>query len=323
MAFESLTERDTRTDAFTQATAAASHAPSIHNTQPWRWRQVNGVLELRLEEQRTLPVTDPDLRLAILSCGAALQHARTALAALGWAATVSRLPDPNTPGVLARISLDGPTAVDPQAVRDLAAIPTRRTDRRPGTGVEVPDEVLQAMAQAADLDGGRIHILRPEQRLTLAAATDHAQSAEAADPEWHREMAHWTDGMRPEGAGIPDRLIPETAAQTTVHGRDFGHQGNLPVGTEHDPSAVFALLYGDGDEPIDWLRAGEAMAAAWLVAAERGVAVMPISAPVEIVSTRQILRRLISDLGYPYLVLRLRMAQPGEPGLPGTPRLSE
>src|SRR6478752_772871 len=62
------------------AAAAAGYAPSIHNTQPWRWKIRSRSLELWEAHARRLPITDPDGRMAAISCGAALHHARVAMA---------------------------------------------------------------------------------------------------------------------------------------------------------------------------------------------------------------------------------------------------
>src|SRR4051812_29524525 len=92
-------ERNSMTDihddapaALVHAAATAGHAPSIHNTQPWRWHVRPGVLDLYAVRDRQLAVTDPEGRLLTISCGTALHHATVALAATGWAATVTRLP---------------------------------------------------------------------------------------------------------------------------------------------------------------------------------------------------------------------------------------
>ncbi|MFD0598854.1 hypothetical protein ACFQZ4_46565 [Catellatospora coxensis] len=70
-------------DRLAAAAAAAAQAPSIHNTQPWRWRIGSRTADLYLEPSRLLPATDPDRRLATLSCGTALHHVQVALAAAG------------------------------------------------------------------------------------------------------------------------------------------------------------------------------------------------------------------------------------------------
>ena len=80
------------TDRLAYALTIAGRAPSIHNTQPWRWRLRGNVADLYADTRRQLVVADPDRRLMTVSCGAALDHACTALAADGIAAT--RRPHP-------------------------------------------------------------------------------------------------------------------------------------------------------------------------------------------------------------------------------------
>ena len=205
--------------ALVGAASVAGYAPSIHNTQPWRWRVGGTRLDLFADRARALAVTDPDARLATLSCGAALQHARIALAAQGWRAVVTRIPDRTEPDHLAQLRVVGRAPVELQAVRRTHTIRQRHTDRRPVTGPPVGSDDLRAIVGAVQAEGGWLHILRPDQVLDLAAAVSHAQQAETADPAWQAE-AYRTAGTRPAGV----RPTP----QTTVPGRDFGHHGDLP-----------------------------------------------------------------------------------------------
>jgi nitroreductase len=315
------TDPQLATHALTEAAAAAGYAPSIHNTQPWRWRLTGNTLDLRLASTRILPVTDPDERLATVSCGVALHHARVALSAQGWDATVIRMPDNTDPELLARLRLNGRTPVDPAAVLHLRTIPLRHTDRRPRAGAPVDPDGLAAITAAVEVQDTYLHTLRPDQVLELAAATEHAQGREAADPAWQAELAYWAGPGRPVGTGIPDAAIPDHATQTTVPSRDFGHHGDLPVGAGHDKMAVFVLLYGDADEPLAWLRAGEALSAGWLTATEHGISVVPHSAPIEMIATRQAMRAMIASIGHPYLVLRLGGIGSVDAGPPLTSRL--
>src|SRR5436305_2280585 len=66
-----------------RAAIDAGSAPSVHNTQPWRWRTRSAALELWADRGRQLRVSDPDGRMLTLSCGAALHHAVVALAVQG------------------------------------------------------------------------------------------------------------------------------------------------------------------------------------------------------------------------------------------------
>ncbi|GLH99762.1 Acg family FMN-binding oxidoreductase [Phytohabitans aurantiacus] len=310
-----------RAAVLAEAAQAAGYAPSVHNTQPWRWRAAGEALDLFAVRERQLDVADPEGRLLAISCGTAVQHARVALAAEGWTVAVARMPDPADRDHLARITLTGRTAVTPEAMRHFQTMRLRHTDRRPVSDTPVRPEAIAAIREAVTASGIDLHVLTGDQILELAAAASHADKVETEDPEQREELAYWVGGDRPEGTGVPDAVIPSQAPQTTVPGRDFVRAGTLTVGSGHDRAAAYAIMYGPGDELADWLLAGEALSAGWLAATELGVTVLPFSSVIEIPGTRHTLRGMLSDLGYPYLVLRLGTADPDHPGPPHTPRL--
>src|SRR5689334_19638256 len=55
----------------------ASRAPSLHNTQPWRWIFDGVRLHLYRDDDRLLTSADPLGRQLVISCGAMLHHVRT------------------------------------------------------------------------------------------------------------------------------------------------------------------------------------------------------------------------------------------------------
>ncbi|MFF3869162.1 Acg family FMN-binding oxidoreductase [Micromonospora sp. NPDC001898] len=308
------------TTALAEAAAMAGHAPSVHNTQPWRWRVLPDALELHVVRERQLSAADPEGRLVTLSCGAALHHARVALAAEGWAFVVERISDPGDPELLARLTGLKRAEADPDAMHTVQCMQVRHTDRRPVSDEPVPTPAVDDITKAAAAEGARLQILNADQVMDLAAAASRAGSVEAEDPQLREELAYWTS--RPgTGTGLPPEVLPEQAPQTTVPGRDFGRPGILPVGQGHDRTAVYGLLFGDEDERDSWLRAGEALSAAWLTATRLGVSMVPLSGVVEVEGTRQSLRQVLTGMGYPYLVLRMGLADPAHAGPPHTPRL--
>ena len=50
------------TDVLTDAATVAGYAPSIHNTQPWRWRIHGPTADLYTDSDRQLRLADPDRR---------------------------------------------------------------------------------------------------------------------------------------------------------------------------------------------------------------------------------------------------------------------
>jgi len=312
MADDTLTRQ-----ALLRAAETARYAPSIHNTQPWRWAVHHDRLELFAVTGRQLTAQDPDGHMLLISCGTALHHARVALEAEGWQYHVDR-----TGGSpLAVIHPTGHGPVDPAAIRHFEQLQVRHTDRRTVSDDPLDPTVLDALAEVGARTGAQLHVLPRDQVVELAVLVEHAQKAEDADERLRAETSTWVGGDRPGGTGIPDASLPEEVPLTTVAERDFGAAGTLAAGSGHDSAAAYAVLYGPGDEPVDWLRAGEALNAVWLAATEHGVSLLPLSSPVEVPFTRHELRRLLGDIGNPYLVVRLGALDPAHAGPAHTPRL--
>jgi hypothetical protein len=301
-------------DALAEATAAAGRAPSIHNTQPWCWELRPDAADLYAERSRQLDAADPDARLLVISCGAALHHARLGLAAHGWRPEVSLLPEPQNRDHLARLWAAGPAEPQPDALRQWRATDRRHTDRRALADVPVPPDAVDALRAAAEAERVHLHVVRDDQIADLAVVLGHADEMAVEDPAQRAETAHWVGGDRSSGLGVPDSAIPDTPPQTNVPGRDFGRRGSLAPGTGHDRFAVYAILFGPGDSTADWLRAGQALSAVWLTAVDLGLSLVPLSSAVEIGGTRERIRGLLAGLGNPYLTLRIGVALDGDLG---------
>jgi hypothetical protein len=310
----------TGTDALKAAAEAALRAPSILNTQPWRWHVTGDTLELSADPDRQLPVIDPDHRLTTISCGIALHHARVALAAEGYAADVVLLPDAARPDLLARITVLGYRRPTTDELRTYDSTLIRHTDRRLFADVPVPAEALDRLSRAASGEGAHLHVLRADDTPVLAAAVSRAQEIEMDDPAYREELARWTQRDPTSRDGVSAATATPPAART-VPVREFtlDGTGQLRSGEGTDRQARFAVLAGDEDTPRGWLHAGEALSAAMLAAVHDGLSMSPMSDVTEVGGTREVLRGLLSGIGYPFLVLRIGMAEPSA-GVPATPR---
>jgi nitroreductase len=286
----------------------ALRAPSVWNTQPWRWRVLEDSIELWADRERHLVTADPDGLLLTVSCGTALHHLRTALAASGDEVIVERLPDPAVPDLLARVTLRWPRVPieDDVDYARFAAIARRRTDRRPVADIPVAGSVLTRLRAAAEAEGARLTFLDPDGIVRLAVIAARAADAEAHDPGFLAELDRWTHRPRFASDGVAPVNVPQ-GADRVVPLRDFApgdehvdaHPGTL------DRYATYGVLWGERDEPLSWLRAGEALSAVLLDGAVEGLAMSPISTVVECDGSRVALRDLLPAVGAPCLVLRL------------------
>ncbi|GAB3829179.1 Acg family FMN-binding oxidoreductase [Dactylosporangium cerinum] len=303
-----------------QAAQDARLAPSILNTQPWRWQVHDDVLDLYADADRRLPEVDPHGRLMTLSCGAALHHARVALAAAGFEPAVDRLPDAGRPLLLARIRDCRPRPATQENLAAYRSMRLRHTDRRLfAQGMPVPGEVLDQLRVAAEAEGARLHLLQQQDVVYLGYAAQGAHKVGAHDPRAAEELHRWTH----RGADAPDGVPPGTvagAADRPVPLRDFGlgDEAALSPGAGDDADAVYLVVATARDEPLDWLVSGEAVSAVWLMATARGLAGSPMTDVVETPGARVLVRSLLQPPGQPQLVLRLCVAQ--TPAPPGSPR---
>jgi len=304
-----------------QAARAAQHAPSIFNTQPWAWRITGDTLDLFADRQRRLDTVDRDGRLLLISCGTALHHARTALAAAGWSATVERLPDPAQPDLLARIRLGHAVPPDPEAQRMAAAMRHRHTDRRSFGDVAVAEFELTKLRRFVEAEGAYLHVVRPDQIAQLAISAELAAGAELDDPQYRAELHRWTHRPSFTGDGVP----PATAVKPELRRvpvRDFApdDSAGLDAGSFHDQGAAYVIVFGQSDRPVDLLRGGEALSALLLLATADGLATAPLSDAVEVEWPRHLLSGLLAGIGEPYVGVRLGHRPPGEPPAPQSPR---
>jgi hypothetical protein len=305
--------------------ALAARAPSIHNTQPWRWLLGANSLHLYADASRLLPATDPDGRDLMLSCGAALHHLQVALAASGWATHVHRLPNPNQPDHLAAVDFL-PREPSRDDIALAAAIQRRRTDRRRYTSWPVPSELLDDLARTAGSFGTVLMpTTDPDDRYQLVRALAEASIRQEADAAYAAELAAWTGRSPFVSEGVPATNIPSGERRhgdTTMRAFPSG-QLNEPGNTREDDAGELLVLATSNDSVDARLRAGEAMSAVLLWATDFRMATCPLSQVLEVEATRNMVRdRVLDGFGVPQIVLRVGWAPVNAAPLPITPRRS-
>jgi hypothetical protein len=307
-----------------QAAVSALGAPSLLNTQPWRWRIGGQTAELWADRARQVPSIDRDGRLLTLACGVALHHAVTALTALGSTSAVTYQPEPDQPDLLARITLTGKQPPAAAAVRLFRAMAERRSDRRPFADRRVPGDVLERLRAASEAHHAHVAFARPDTMVYVTTAAGRAATVELADPDYRADLVTWV--ARPEftGDGVPlDTTVPDQARPVPI--RDFRSTG--PERTSIfdrselvDRFAEYAVLFADGDETLDWIHAGGALSALLLTATSEGLASSMMSDLIEVGSARETLRQMLGQVGWPMIVVRIGYRAPGAPPIGKAPR---
>lgn len=301
------------------AVTQASHAPSVHNTQPWRWRVTTTALELFADRTRRLHSTDPHGRLLMLSCGATLNHLTVAMGASGWSANIIRFPDRSQPSHLASITFER-AAVDTH-VKDLAqAISSRRSDRRPMSSWPVPDPHVQRFTALAAEYGGIVQPLSPEQTMAWDALARLATQRKVL-PEYRQELYAWTHRREASRDGIPAANRVSLDERVTPGANRFP-PGDIPLRPRDESAshAVSLLISTSSDDAMARLRAGEALSAILLEATSLGLATAIDSQVLELDSSRAIIESdMLHGTRSPQVLVTVGWPSSADP-LPETPR---
>lgn len=302
--------------ALRRAAVRATRAPSVHNTQPWRFVLRDGWLEIRADPSRRLLVLDPAGRQLLVSCGCAVFNARVALAADGMPVRVERYPDVGRLDLVAKLTAVAPGtsgSVDGAIAHLDPAIDVRQSNRRRFDDDQVPDDVVARLIAAARAEGAHLFaVTRPDHRRAVAGLSQQADEIENATPGYRAELRRWTTDDPNRVDGVPAFAVPRMAGRSVdeVPIRDFDSRGSggLPAETRSSAEQRLFLLGTNSDNPGAWIAAGEALERVLLEAAHHGYTASLFTQVIEVPRTRALLRAELGLAGYPHVLLRVGRA---------------
>jgi hypothetical protein len=306
--------------------AIAARAPSVHNSQPWRFRVGERAVELWCDPGRKLH-TDPIGREMLISCGAALFGLRLAVRSLGYQPVVERLPDPSQLRLLARVSVGSTAPMSAFERQLLAAVPHRHTHRGAFSGGALPAGLLPGLQNDALAEGTTLAVV--DEGLAyerLAAIVVTAARRGDLDPVAQAEIRKWTRADSSTARdGVPATALTAGPPARVPHGRlrqrdfDLGRGlGRLSADADADadadqagaerqkgaPPAGTAILLTSGDRRTDWLRAGQALQRLLLHAASKWVFASLHTQPLEDPGARALIRDRLGLPGQPQMLLQ-------------------
>jgi hypothetical protein len=189
----------------------------------------------------------------------------------------------------------------------------RRTNRRHFAEDPVPAELVDVLVRAARLEGADLFpISRQSHRMVTAVLSQRADAIQNADPGYRAELRAWVtdDPRRTDGIATATLPLGSGPATDAVPVRNFGDPGSTGLGeaVRSGMDQCLLLLGSDGDDPLSWLRSGEALERLWLEVTRAGFAASLLTQVVEVPSTRELLRSELGLTTHPHVLLRVGRA---------------
>lgn len=273
-----------------ESLTAATAAPSVHNTQPWRFQVRRDYLDISIDPDRQLAVIDLSGREQLISVGAAIFNVRAAMLAHGWLTAHALWPAAGEDGPAARLAPTMPVPA-PSSARALGwAIPRRHSNRGPFLDDPLPQTVLDNLVKAARAEGAALRFADPETRSGVLSLVHTAERQWVEDVAYRHELRRWTALEPARHEGIPAAAFGPRSAGNAVPLRDLGlaaRAGEREV-ARFESTPTIAVLYG-GEGPHEWLRTGQALQRVLLTATMWGVAATLMTQPLEIPRLRDLL----------------------------------
>jgi len=297
----------------------AARAPSVHNTQPWRFAVTGQAVELYADAERQL-LEDPSGREMIISCGAALFGLRLAIRSLGYQPETGLFPDPAQRNLLARVRAGRPEPMTSDERVMLHAVPHRHTHRGAFEPGPLPGDLLTRLQDDATAEGATLAVVKPGsayRRLAKILAAWRRKRdlypASHAEIQSQIEAQRWTrEPGSQDRDGVPAYAFPATGGGEPGHlpPRDFDlgrGWGFRPAGGP--PAPVTAVLVTPGDDQESWLHAGQALQRLLLRAASQWVFASLQTQPLLSAAVRAQIRSSLALPGPPQLLLELGVAR--------------
>lgn len=289
-------------------------APSVRNTQPWKFRLTDEGIAVFADYTRRLPVADPDNRELLMSVGAAITNLRIAAEHFGFATEVeyNTGSDSELPVAFVKLGPRGVSRASTSRAESLfPMIAKRHTNRRTFLMARVPEAILGRLTAAGQQqDVGVLFSTDPTKNAQVALLVAEAERRLQENPEYRKEFSEWlrpnsarmTDGMPGAAIGIGD--VPSALAPWATKVLNLG-----PLYAQRDKrlcieAPALCVLYSEEAAQL-WISVGEKLQLLLLTIVREGLQYSFFTMPIELHDTRTALRELFALHAWPQLLLRI------------------
>jgi nitroreductase len=279
-------------------------APSTRNSQPWQFRVEGNAVLLLADLDRWLPVTDPSRRELHLSLGCALENLLVAAGCVGYQHALEYFPEAGIPSLAAAVTFTPAprSASAPAPVVGLETLRLRHTDRRPFLTRAVAPQVLEGLRSIPGEPGIRFSLSdAPVVRRVTDVLNVRALGNLFGSAGYRDELARVMGEGQLGGSWMANQVARVALSHLNL-ARLLARRESEAI----QSAPLIGVIGSLADGPVDQVRSGRFLERLWLTATAQGLALQPISAPLEVPSLREELAAVFPEaLPWPQQLVRL------------------
>ena len=280
-------------DVITDILQQARRAPSVLNSQPWRFRVCGNTIELYLNKIPELEPVDPHGRLQLASCGTFISHLSHAIREKGWMQKTSYFPRFEEENLVAFIKLKGPG--------DLTD-----TEQAPTSQKRCIEKIQQDITRIARQKDTELTVQNDDENLRFEKYF-RSNCAKKLDTEYFRNSLNLLLRSESDSDTIYE---DEVILSDSFFNNSFtaGSGSGIPEELKHR----YFILYTRTDTRYNWLRSGEVLGNMMIhlrQCEDAGMMALPV---ISTDCCRKWIREQINLPGHPQFVLKMHPVKPRE-----------
>ena len=290
----------------------AIKAPSGHNTQPWKFENIDTGIIIHPDFKRALPVVDAENYELYISLGCALENLLIAAKQKGYNCQV-KYPSNTTESIVIDITKDNSGKYTYDVLFN--EITKRQVTKSKYNDKTLSDEVLQKLTSCFNFEGVSLCILNGKKNYeTIIPLIIEANNSQFNNKDFLNELVHWIRFSKNEAEKKKDGIWSATMGMPGL-GRFLGGlvMKNFVNAKSEEKRLVdllnhtqgLAIFISDTNNAEAWVKTGQAFQRFGLTATHLGISHAHLNMPCEEFSVRQKLAKVLGlENKHPLLLIR-------------------
>ncbi len=266
-------------------------APSGENSQPWKFKVHNNIVQIYNVPEQDLSLYNWGQRGSYIANGAVLENITIAASAFKYKANIKFFPDPNNSDYIAEVNFSNEDISEDELNK---YIPLRSTNRKKYDHVEFSDNQIAELSQSNQKYGQILftHDKENIKKLANVAAVNeeimlsnlYLHNFFFTHINWNKEeddkrkVGFYIESLElPPPAKILFKLFRHWSIMKWLNKFNFNKVVSKQNAAVYSSASAMGIIVAESNEALDYVKSGMIMQRMWLKATKMGISVHPLT----------------------------------------------